>query len=150
MQLLKQIRESFSGESRAVSPVIGVILMVAITVILAAVIGTFVLNLGDNVGNQPVNAGANVEFSPGSDEIQVTHLTEQSEETELHVRIEDTSGNVVTDVDGNEATAVLKETSARVTFGTADGLADATEYRVVVQAVNGERSSTIADKTDSL
>lgn len=34
---------------RAVSPVIGVILMVAITVILAAVIGTFVLGLGSNV-----------------------------------------------------------------------------------------------------
>lgn len=34
---------------RAVSPVIGVILMVAITVILAAVIGTFVLGLGENV-----------------------------------------------------------------------------------------------------
>ncbi len=36
-------------EDRAVSPVIGVILMVAITVILAAVIGTFVLGLGDQV-----------------------------------------------------------------------------------------------------
>lgn len=36
---------------RAVSPVIGVILMVAITVILAAVIGTFVLDLGDSVGD---------------------------------------------------------------------------------------------------
>ncbi|WP_232745102.1 type IV pilin [Halorubrum aethiopicum] len=36
------------------SPVIGVILMVAITVILAAVIGTFVLGLGDTLGdNQP-------------------------------------------------------------------------------------------------
>ena len=35
----------------AVSPVIGVILMVAITVILAAVIGTFVLGLGDQVSN---------------------------------------------------------------------------------------------------
>ncbi|WP_241154939.1 type IV pilin [Halorubrum sp. CSM-61] len=36
------------------SPVIGVILMVAITVILAAVIGTFVLGLGDSLGdNQP-------------------------------------------------------------------------------------------------
>jgi len=36
-------------DDRAVSPVIGVILMVAITVILAAVIGTFVLGLGDQV-----------------------------------------------------------------------------------------------------
>jgi flagellin-like protein len=38
----------------AVSPVIGVVLMVAITVILAAIIGTFVLGLG-----QETNAGAN-------------------------------------------------------------------------------------------
>lgn len=37
-------------DDRAVSPVIGVILMVAITVILAAVIGAFVLNLGQSVG----------------------------------------------------------------------------------------------------
>ncbi|MFC6753621.1 type IV pilin [Halorubrum tibetense] len=42
------------SDDRAVSPVIGVILMVAITVILAAVIGTFVLGLGDQLGdNQP-------------------------------------------------------------------------------------------------
>jgi flagellin-like protein len=40
-------------EDRAVSPVIGVILMVAITVILAAVIGTFVLGLGQNVQSTP-------------------------------------------------------------------------------------------------
>lgn len=39
-------------EDRAVSPVIGVILMVAITVILAAVIGTFVLGLGDSLQQQ--------------------------------------------------------------------------------------------------
>lgn len=37
--------------NRGVSPVIGVILMVAITVILAAVIGAFVLGLGDDLGN---------------------------------------------------------------------------------------------------
>ena len=40
-------------DERAVSPVIGVILMVAITVILAAVIGTFVLGLGENVESAP-------------------------------------------------------------------------------------------------
>ena len=37
----------------AVSPVIGVILMVAITVILAAVIASFVLNLGGNTSAAP-------------------------------------------------------------------------------------------------
>lgn len=44
MQYLKAL---FDDDDRAVSPVIGVILMVAITVILAAVIASFVLGLGD-------------------------------------------------------------------------------------------------------
>jgi flagellin-like protein len=47
------------GDDRAVSPVIGVILMVAITVILAAVIGTFVLGLGDSLGGS-ATAGVSV------------------------------------------------------------------------------------------
>jgi len=37
------------GKEEAVSPVIGVILMVAITVILAAVIGAFVFGMAGNV-----------------------------------------------------------------------------------------------------
>jgi flagellin-like protein len=47
---------------KAVSPVIGVILMVAITVILAAVIGTTVLGFGGQV-NENVRAGVSVESS---------------------------------------------------------------------------------------
>lgn len=44
-------------EDDAVSPVIGVILMVAITVILAAVIATFVLGLGEQVSDvSPTNS----------------------------------------------------------------------------------------------
>ncbi|GGL33873.1 hypothetical protein GCM10009037_16850 [Halarchaeum grantii] len=46
----------FNSDDRGVSPVIGVILMVAITVILAAVIGTFVLGLGNQVGNNAPQA----------------------------------------------------------------------------------------------
>jgi flagellin-like protein len=59
---LKQLFEA--GDDRAVSPVIGVILMVAITVILAAVIGTFVLGLGENVESNP-SAGISVNSSNG-------------------------------------------------------------------------------------
>ncbi|WP_435359323.1 type IV pilin [Haloarchaeobius sp. DFWS5] len=54
-----ELRNVFTEED-AVSPVIGVILMVAITVILAAVIGAFVLNIG---GNQESAPQANWEFS---------------------------------------------------------------------------------------
>lgn len=43
----------FLQNDRAVSPVIGVILMVAITVILAAVIASFVLGLGDTSDPAP-------------------------------------------------------------------------------------------------
>ncbi|WP_245756833.1 type IV pilin [Halogranum rubrum] len=57
-----QIQNLFNKEDRAVSPVIGVILMVAITVILAAVIGTFVLGLGSNV-QQNAQAGVTFEQS---------------------------------------------------------------------------------------
>ncbi|UVE50485.1 type IV pilin N-terminal domain-containing protein [Haloferax larsenii] len=45
--------QKFLTDDNAVSPVIGVILMVAITVILAAVIGTFVLGLGEQTETAP-------------------------------------------------------------------------------------------------
>ncbi|NOR46819.1 MAG: type IV pilin [Methanosarcinaceae archaeon] len=43
----------FSKDEEAVSPVIGVILMVAITVILAAVIAAFVFNMGGGLKEAP-------------------------------------------------------------------------------------------------
>jgi len=43
----------FSKDEEAVSPVIGVILMVAITVILAAVIAAFVFGMGGNLSQAP-------------------------------------------------------------------------------------------------
>lgn len=46
-------------KNRGVSPVVGVILMVAVTVILAAVVGQFVLNLAD-ILQQPPQAGVTV------------------------------------------------------------------------------------------
>ena len=68
-------------DEEAVSPVIGVILMVAITVILAAVIGTFVLGLGDQVQSTSPQASFNFDFTDNpkddgtgnGDELQITH-----------------------------------------------------------------------------
>ena len=54
-------------DERAVSPVIGVILMVAITVILAAVIGTFVLGLGDQVQTTSPSASISFDFNSASE-----------------------------------------------------------------------------------
>jgi len=61
-------------DERAVSPVIGVILMVAITVILAAVIGAFVLQLGDSVSQTAPQASIGVDsISAADDEIVLRH-----------------------------------------------------------------------------
>ena len=69
--MIDKLRQKLSGllnsdgEDRGVSPVIGVILMVAITVILAAVIGAFVLGLGDNLDNSGPTAQIDAEPAAG-------------------------------------------------------------------------------------
>jgi len=67
-----QLKELLT-EDRAVSPVIGVILMVAITVILAAVIGTFVLGLGDQVSENAPQASLSFDFNTSNTSSTITH-----------------------------------------------------------------------------
>jgi len=71
-----------NGDDRGVSPVIGVILMVAITVILAAVIGGFVLGLGGDLQSAPQaqisieagNSGTIVVSHEGGDAMEASDL----------------------------------------------------------------------------
>ncbi|EMA65165.1 hypothetical protein C461_15025 [Halorubrum aidingense JCM 13560] len=63
----------FNTDDRAVSPVIGVILMVAITVILAAVIGTFVLGLGDSLGDNQPTAQLSVDIDESTNTTTIEH-----------------------------------------------------------------------------
>jgi flagellin-like protein len=59
------LKQLFNDDD-AVSPVIGVILMVAITVILAAVIATFVLGLGDSLSNTAPQASFSFDYESGA------------------------------------------------------------------------------------
>jgi len=99
-------------EERAVSPVIGVILMVAITVILAAVIGTFVLGLGDQVQDTTPQASFGFEASGLSDstvdEVTITH----------------------------ESGTTIQKSALKVTVGST------TVYDGATQTVSGEYEST--------
>lgn len=63
---------------RAVSPVIGVILMVAITVILAAVIGAFVLGLGQESSAGPTAA---FDLTETGDDVEVELIAEERLDT---------------------------------------------------------------------
>jgi len=58
--------KQFFDDDDAVSPVIGVILMVAITVILAAVIATFVLGLGEQVSQTSPNTSFSFDYEEGN------------------------------------------------------------------------------------
>jgi flagellin-like protein len=67
---LLTIKKSLFAEERAVSPVIGVIMMVAVTVILAAVIGAFVFGLG---GQQQQAPQAMFDFDFNEGEVTISH-----------------------------------------------------------------------------
>jgi flagellin-like protein len=139
-------------EDRAVSPVIGVILMVAITVILAAVIGTFVLGLGDQVSDNAPQAsfsfdfesnggnGFNGETGATGDFANITH--EGGETLE--------SGNI--DVEGDGSTTLSEETSFSSTISAGDtasytGVESGETIRVVWTNPNGGSTNTIARST---
>jgi flagellin-like protein len=57
----------------AVSPVIGVILMVAVTVVLGAVIGAFVFGIGDKLGEPAPNAQLNFDYDADGNSLDIVH-----------------------------------------------------------------------------
>jgi flagellin-like protein len=123
-------------EDRAVSPVIGVILMVAITVILAAVIGTFVLGLGDQVQSTTPQATFGAEQGTdtiGSNDYKTLSITHEGGDTLKATNIEvtvdgspaygkDGSGNVVGlysgEISAGSTVVVYGSTGANVDTGT--------------------------------
>ena len=99
-----------SDDSRAVSPVIGVILMVAITVILAAVIGTFVLGLGDQVESAP-QASFNFDLNEDTNEVEITHRGGDTIDiSEIEVRV---AGSQTDLLESSEGTAFSSDSKFR-------------------------------------
>jgi flagellin-like protein len=146
--------KQFFQDDDAVSPVIGVILMVAITVILAAVIASFVLNLG---GSQSATPTVSFEYeytdeagSPGDDlsdsgasssevgELEITHGSGDSiEASRITIRDEDNS-----EIDGSSAFPNSQlssgDTSNVITIDSDDTV------RLVYTDDSGEDSSTLS------
>jgi len=136
-----QLKELLT-EDRAVSPVIGVILMVAITVILAAVIGTFVLGLGDRVQTRP-QASFSYDFNATNTSVNITHNGGDT------LQVGDNTGTVdIVARDGSSETWIGSSTSQDVLRAgdttefnyTTDG----TTVRVVWESVDSGSSATLA------
>ncbi|CAI49069.1 pilin PilA [Natronomonas pharaonis DSM 2160] len=143
-----------TDDRRAVSPVIGVILMVAITVILAAVIGTFVLGLGDQVQETAPNAQISADNGTDNGNIETTFTHEsgdsinaenlfvtgsavdgeriRADDEDLEQNVSDTmraGGQIVLNSDGSP--------------GSFDP-SGSDDIRLVWQSQEGERTSTLA------
>jgi len=102
-------------EERAVSPVIGVILMVAITVILAAVIAAFVLDIGP--GDTDPSATFDAEVDSDGDTVDVT-LNSLGSGTDGIVVVE----NIDPDhEDGDFAGDALNVSGESTTYGDSGG-----------------------------
>jgi len=154
-----ELKQIFT-EDEAVSPVIGVILMVAITVILAAVIGTFVLGLGDQVQDTAPQASFNFEFGSapsGNASVDITHDGGDSIDTSsafLNTTVDgtevvDTSDNYVYETAGGWTGTVSAGTSVNVTKAPPDATSSwsGESIRVVWTAPTGDNSATLGKAT---
>ncbi|MHB9285730.1 type IV pilin [Halobacteriales archaeon Cl-PHB] len=136
----------------AVSPVIGVILMVAITVILAAVIASFVLGLGNQTGEVAPTAsfGFDYDGSGGSGDLSITHDGGDAIlASELYVRgdnLNGKTGNWESDLTGAEASGEIDGNSAVVGGNSVDlsGVSSSYSVSVVWQSSDTDKSSELA------
>jgi len=128
------LKTAFQDNDRAVSPVIGVILMVAITVILAAVVGTFVLGLGDQIGGS-ATAGVTVDGDNTTDvTVTLTNLG-----TAESVKIVDSNGTSINTDTGVTGNLPMNSTGASVTLDGTTTL-DGNSYNIVAVGPGGEQS----------
>lgn len=158
-----QLKQLFDDDA-AVSPVIGVILMVAITVILAAVIGTFVLGLGDQIGDNPPSAS--YDWDQPNGDVSLTHVSGQNlDASTLSATVNgtevgpdgeevDTFGGAWAGTDdgtvsaGDSVTFASTSTAAGDVNATDEGpFTDETEFRVIWTASGGDSSSTLTTYT---
>jgi flagellin-like protein len=132
-----ELKQLFTDDS-AVSPVIGVILMVAITVILAAVIGSFVLNLGGSLQQSAPQASFDFEYNSDTTNVTITHSSGDT--------ITSDDGNVTVSVNGTE-----QDWDEPISAGGStvyDGaMSSGDTVRVLWESNDGENSATLAQST---
>ena len=141
------VRRHRPQPERGASEVISVLLMVAVTIVLAAMVGSVLLDVVGDVDDNPM-AGASVTFDEAADEIRVVYTATQKSGTTLDVKVidRDTDGEVA----GSPKT--ISDVGESRTFDSAsDGLADGGDYtvRIVAKAPGGKRA-VVFDKHGSL
>ncbi|AWB26747.1 type IV pilin [Halococcoides cellulosivorans] len=136
--------ESFNAigaDDDAVSPVIGVILMIAITVILAAVLATFALGMGDRLGEPTPKVSFTTEYDADADTLTITHAS-GSPIPEDELTIVQPDGTEADWIDHSDVAS-----GATVSAGdqaTLDDVDDTDTVRLLWHGPGGEASATLA------
>ena len=133
-----QLKALFDDDD-AVSPVIGVILMVAITVILAAVIATFVLGLGDQVSETAPQASFSFDYEGNGGALDITHSGGATLDI-ARVSIAASSGVNDADIGGWPDSEINAGDTLTIDAVPTDGTVS-----VVWESSTGEQSATLAD-----
>ena len=167
MNLESALRSFVGGdEDRGVSPVIGVILMVAITVILAAVIGTFVLGLGDRVSQASPNANFGFDYGAtagNADTVEIVHDGGDGiEQSQVKVTIGGTTAWESTSFQNNfaggdsDGTAWTSKITAgdKITFAEQSGesglITDGDTVKVIWTADGSDKTAVIGESEVSI
>lgn len=130
--------KQFISDEQAVSPVIGVILMVAITVILAAVIGTFVLGLGDQVQNNAPSASFSFDYNDTG--VNATHESGAS-------FTEDNTDQLSLNQSSSDQSAVFDLPVEAGDSASIDSIESGEDVRVIWVSPDGSNSATVGRST---
>jgi flagellin-like protein len=143
----------FAGDDRAVPPVVGVVLMVAITVILAAVVGTVAVGFTDRFAQSTPQTSFGFEYDAGTPaggecNVDLTDGGDAGTLTVAHESGEAIDGDqlfLVTDAGKAEWKADCDATADTVSTGDSiDVAVDADQtLRVVWEAEDGGQTKTI-------
>lgn len=133
---------SSSGD-RGVSPVIGIILMVAITVILATLVGAFVLDLGQQAENDSPQASFQVSAFPAANQIELEHLGgDELRHDETRIVVESGGTTRFDAVDAGSRDVLSVGSSALITLNDSnDDRLDLTSDGTAVVTVDGGAGS---------
>ncbi|PSP94540.1 type IV pilin [Halobacteriales archaeon QS_4_62_28] len=141
------LKQLFNDDD-AVSPVIGVILMVAITVILAAVIASFVLGLGDQASQTTPTASFGFDYDSDNGYVVVSHESGASiDHDALTFRGEKLDGTAQAGSSGDWPAAQASGSNSKVVAGDTVNVGvsgDDYEIDIIYQEPGSDQSSTLA------
>lgn len=138
-----------SGRTRAVSPVIGVVLLVAVTVVLATVAGAVVFGVGDRNQQEPTRATFDFQYDSAAQTLTISYergdvLAAEAVYVRGDVGPDDNTGRWDSVPGAGSASEIRPGKTVTLGLGTGPVPADYT-VRVVYQPAGNQTTTTLAE-----